>query len=118
MDGRTACRCVTARARAVSTGTHVWEGMVSEHHSTQVQHLTTATASAATIAVHDYDIQTPPWIWAGRLNLRRLLFTNGLEPPEIFGVAGAPAPTLRIVHRRGSLVASSLVSRATLPGHF
>ena len=53
MDGRTAGRCVPTRARAVSTGAHVWEGMVSEHHPAQVQHLAVDLAIIPGRALHD-----------------------------------------------------------------
>jgi hypothetical protein len=53
MDGSTACWCVTARARAVSAGAHVWEGMVSEHHPAQVQHLAVDLATTPARALHD-----------------------------------------------------------------
>ena len=53
MDGRTACRCVTGRARAVSTGARVWEGMASQQHPAQVHHLATATAATAAMAADD-----------------------------------------------------------------
>ena len=53
MDGRAACQCVTARARAVSNGARVWEGMASQQHPAQVRHLATATAATAATAAND-----------------------------------------------------------------
>ena len=53
MDGRTACRCVTGRARVLSTGARVWEGMASRHHPAQVHHLAAATAATVATAAND-----------------------------------------------------------------
>ena len=53
MDGRTARRCVTARARAILTGAHVWQGMASEQHPAQAHHLASDTANTAATTAGD-----------------------------------------------------------------
>ena len=87
MDGRTACRCVTARARAVSTGARVWEGMAPQQHPAQVRHLATATAATAAMAADD----TMSALVLGRnAQLAEGADYERLGSSGIFSVAGAP----------------------------
>ena len=84
MDGRTACRCVTARACAVSTGTHVWEGMVSEDRAQPCPGATPGgqpgeSSRASAASLHTFTILTKGWFSAERVNFRTLLSTSGLK---------------------------------------